>query len=240
MKKYFLIIIFLAVTIKPQEKTYFDIPFGGGGGYAPGWFIPRFDAINQKLNLFGTPKFSSSGYYLSGGAGFVYIGFVPNLRLGGIAFGGEVSKKGAQGGFNREARYSNSFGGFTIEYTFPFIRNVGLSLGAILGGGESKLELYRSNSSYTWDNLWNELSSSSAVNNATRILKNDYILIAPTLNLDIPIYRFIGLRIGAGYSFALGNEWTADNEIEIFNMPDETAPSGLFIQSGIFFGFFSY
>ncbi len=241
MKKIFLSIFLLTVLNSfAQEKTYFDMPFGAGGGYSPGWFIPKFEKINEKISQFGTPQLSSSGYYLSGGTGFVYIGFIPNLRLGGIAFTGETSEKGIKDGYSREVKYSNSFGGFTIEYTLPVIKNVGVSIGAIIGGGETKLEIFRNKNTYSWDNLWGEISDSTSSGNMSRLLKNDYILIAPTLNFDIPIYRFFGLRIGAGYSFALGNDWKADNELEIFNVPEEIAPSGFFFQSGLFIGFFSY
>ena len=77
MKKIsFTIIAFLAVSalIFPQEKKFFDAPFGGGGGYLAGWYIPNVDPVNMQLKTFGVPDLSTGGMYTSGGGGFIYIG----------------------------------------------------------------------------------------------------------------------------------------------------------------------
>ena len=42
-----------------------------------------------------------------------------------------------------EAIYSLGGGGLTVEYTLPFIKNIGVSVGAILGAGSMSLELYQ-------------------------------------------------------------------------------------------------
>jgi hypothetical protein len=78
------VIIFLVIfscMLFSQERKYFDTPFGGGGGYTPGWYFPNLDIINQELNALGIPNLSESGFYSSGGAGFIYIGFVDYLGL---------------------------------------------------------------------------------------------------------------------------------------------------------------
>ncbi|MCK7523537.1 MAG: hypothetical protein MZV64_40745 [Ignavibacteriales bacterium] len=75
----------------------------------------------------------------SGGAGFVYIGFVPNLRIGGMGFGGSTSESALLNGFEREAVYQISGGGLTVEYTLPFIKNMAVSVGTIIGGAAFKL-----------------------------------------------------------------------------------------------------
>jgi len=52
-----------------QSKKYFDTPFGGGGGYTPGWYFPNLESLNKELTSIGVPKLSESGFYSSGGAG---------------------------------------------------------------------------------------------------------------------------------------------------------------------------
>src|SRR4030065_2649640 len=92
MKEKILIIVFiLSCSLFAQDKKYFDAPFGGGGGYTPGCIFVNLDEYNKQLVSFGSGQLSKSGFYTSGGAGFVYIGFVPNLRIGGMGFGGSTS-----------------------------------------------------------------------------------------------------------------------------------------------------
>lgn len=65
-------------------------------------------------------------------------------------------------------------------------------------------------------------------------------MIAPTINVDIPVHRLIALRVGAGYSLALSNKWELENEQEVLSVPNDVKSGGLFISTGIFIGFFSY
>ncbi|NUN10188.1 MAG: hypothetical protein HUU54_13530 [Ignavibacteriaceae bacterium] len=224
-----------------KPRTFFDAPFGGGGGFVPAWFIPNVDDINTKLVGFGTEELSTSGFFASGGAGFAYIGVIPNLRIGGIGMSGTMKATGIKDGTEREIIYSNSFGGFTAEYTLPFIKSFGVSIGAILGGGELSLMVSRNKGSYQWNEIWTEISDTSLhASSFTRSFRQDYFTIAPTLNIDIPLYRFLAVRIGAGYAFAFGSDWKVDNEKEIFNVPDSFNGNNLFIQAGVMFGFFAY
>ncbi|MDP3829789.1 MAG: hypothetical protein Q8Q47_00875, partial [Ignavibacteriaceae bacterium] len=77
------LIFLLSLKVEAQEKRYFDSPFGAGGGFSPAWLIPNFNELNSKLIGFGVPELSNSGFFASGGAGFVYLSFIPNLRIGG-------------------------------------------------------------------------------------------------------------------------------------------------------------
>jgi len=47
----FLIIIGFSKFIYSQDSQYFDAPFGGGGGFVPGWYVPNMDGVNLQLNL---------------------------------------------------------------------------------------------------------------------------------------------------------------------------------------------
>lgn len=232
--------LFLSYNICAQEKTYFDSPFGVGGGFVASWTFPNIQPVNDQLKNLGTPELAKSGYFSSGGAGFVYIGFVPGLRIGGIGFSGATEETELSGGFRRQAKLSSAFGGVTVEYTLPFIRRAGVSIGVILGGGNTTLEFYRYKDSYSWNQLWNEIKDSASTFSFGRKLSNDYFVVAPTLNIDIPFYRLLAFRFGATYTIHVGDNWKLDNEQDIYNVPTATAKGQLYLNAGFFFGFFSY
>src|SRR3989304_937362 len=93
MYKNLLFAIFLLLNLNcfPQQGQFFDAPFGGGIGYVPAWYIPNVDPINLQMNSAGIPELSTTGFYSSGIAGFIYIGFVKDLRIGGMGFDGSLS-----------------------------------------------------------------------------------------------------------------------------------------------------
>ena len=234
--KLIIVILILSCNLFAQDKKYFDAPFGGGGGYTPGWIFVNLDELNSQLLGFGSGQLSKNGFYISGGTGFIYIGFVPNLRIGGVGFGGSTSESAISSGFEREAIYRISGGGFTIEYTLPFIKNVAVSVGTVIGGGSIQIELYRNAGDFDWQNLLTE----STTNNISRRLTNNFFLLSPTINVDIPFYRFVSFRIGGGYQLALGNDWTIENDKQLSNVPSKLNGNSFFIQTGIFLGFFSF
>jgi hypothetical protein len=238
------VIIFLVIfscMLFSQERKYFDTPFGGGGGYTPGWYFPNLDIINQELNALGIPNLSESGFYSSGGAGFIYIGFVDYLRIGGMGFGGSTSETSPEdaNGFSKEIKYSLSGGGLTVEYSLPFVRNIAVSPGFIFGTGTLKMDAYNNNGNFSWNEIWSETQNAST-NKVNHSLRNSFFIFAPTLNIDIPLYRFISFRIGAGYKITFGDEWEIDNNQEIKDVPSDLNGNAFFLQSGIFIGFFSY
>ena len=96
------LLIISSSMVYSQSGKFFDAPFGGGGGYVPSWYIPKVDEINIQLKNLGIPELSTSGLYASGGAGFIYIGFVKNLRLGGMGYAGSMSKSVTQDGINKK------------------------------------------------------------------------------------------------------------------------------------------
>lgn len=230
------LILFLFTCSSAQDKRYFDAPFGGGGGYTPGWIFVNMDELNKQLVSFGSGQLTTTGFYTSGGAGFIYIGFIPNLRIGGMGFGGSTSQSALINGVNREAVYQIGGGAFTIEYTLPFVKDIAVSLGASIGGGSIQIELYRNSGTFDWQTIWTDTLSQ----NISRTLSNSFFMLTPTLNVDIPLYRFISFRLGLGYQMALGKTWKIENDKSLANVPTKVNGNAFVIQSGIFLGFFSY
>ncbi|MCK6614455.1 MAG: hypothetical protein L6Q47_09450 [Ignavibacteriaceae bacterium] len=240
MLRTLLVLCFVSSAALAQEKTYFDSPFGAGGGYLPGWFMVDMTDVNKELKNFGSGELPEGGFFAGGGVGFVYIPFIPNVRIGGLGFGGSAQTSAMFGGEKREAEYTNSFGGFTFEYTMPFIRPFGLSAGVVLGAGESRLEFSKTSGAYDWNNIWAEIGGAAGTTSFSRRITSQYFTVTPTLNIDIPVYRLFSIRAGAGYALALGGEWKADGDVEIFNVPDGVKGGGTFFTAGILFGFFAY
>ncbi len=233
-----LLILLQLVSFAQNRKKYFDAPFGGGVGYVPAWYIANIDPINSQLGDIGIPELNS-GMYSSGVSGFIYIGFVKYLRVGGMSFGSSVSTSEAVDGINKEVIYSLSGGGFSVEYTLPFIKDIGLSVGAIIGSGTMKIELYSNAGDFSWDEVWEDLDTGNS-ESFNRTLENDYWMITPTINLDIPLNRFMIIRVGTGYHIAFIEDWTADNDRELLSVPSDLNANTFFIQSGIYLGFFSF
>jgi hypothetical protein len=241
MKKVLFIVFILALEFFPQGKTFFDSPFALGGGYLPGWIMPDLNALNDNITGFGAPKLPKNGFFASGGAGFVYVPNVPNLRVGGMGFGGSTKSGIWAKGYDNEVEYTTGFGGLTVEYTLPFWHTPAISLGAIIGGGSTEIIISRHQGTLPWNYIWAEISDSlKTTANYSRTLKNSYFAFAPTVNIDIPLYRLVDFRVGAGYTFAVGSKWTLDNNINLDDVPKKLNGGGLFITTGIFLGFFSF
>lgn len=235
-------VLFLTTTIVyGQAGQFFDAPFGGGIGYVPAWYIPNLTPVNNEMKNIGMPELSTGGFYSSGIAGFIYIGFVKNLRVGGMGFGGSLSSDQTVNGINQEVIYSLGGGSVTFEYTLPFIKNFGVSVGAAIGSGSLQLDMYRNSGDFTWSGIWGELADPNINSeNYYRKLKNTFWMFTPTINVDYPLYRFVVLRIGLGYQLAFADDWKADNDQSVSGVPSDLNGNSFFIQSGIFVGFFSF
>ncbi len=229
------LIIITAFSAYPQESSFYDAPFGGGGGYTPFWFVPDMNTVNAQVKAFGVPAFSKSGLFVSGGGGFIYLGVVKNLRIGGMGFGGSTSNSADISGVNKEIDYSLSGGGLTVEYTIPYISFAAVSVGAILGRGSLEISAFSNNGSKSWDNLWTENSPKF-----NSVITNKYWIVNPTVNVEIPAYRMLAFRIGVGYQFTLGSKWTYDNGRALTGAPSGINGNSFFIQTGVFVGLFSF
>ncbi len=156
MKKIFILLFVIAsVGISfSQSQKFFDAPFGGGGGFTPSFYFTNFNAINSKLTENNFPEFSDKGIFTTGGGGYIYIGFIKYLRIGGLGFGGMVSNSFSNSSANYQVDYSIGGGGVTVEYTLPFVKDFGVSLGAVIGASSLTMEIFQNSQSNNWDNIF--------------------------------------------------------------------------------------
>ncbi len=219
--------------------------FGAAGGIAPAFVFPNVDPVNMQLRTMGIPELSNS-MFVYGGGGYAYIMIVDNLRLGGIGFSGSQSSAGKLSPqyfqSNFEVKQNYSFGGLTVEYTLPFVNKVALSVGAVIGLGTQSFDIYNNYSAFDWSNVWGEsVIKSTALPPGTHSeIKNNFISITPTLNLDVPLNRFIAVRVGGGYVLPLHESWSVNNDQNIKSIPSDLKANSFFIQTGIYFGFFAF
>lgn len=246
MKK-LLSILLLLVLIKPSfaqegEDVGWVARFGLAGGFNPSFVFPNLDPINVEVRKMGLSELSSSGMFLWGGGGYAYIMLIDNLRLGGIGIGGSTNSKGVVNGYNREVDYNFGLGGVTIEYTLPFIKYVAVSVGAIVGAGSQSIEIFQNKNDYTWGSIWGKVTNpgTTMYDDINYKISNTFFTVVPTLNLDVPINRFVALRFGGGYIFNFNDSWKVNNDRNISVVYSELTSNNFFIQTGIYFGFFAF
>ena len=214
--------------------------FGLAGGLTATWMFPNYDDINKQLPALGINDKFEGGLLVWGGSGYVYLMVVDNVRIGGMGYGGSSSVANYVDGYNREIRYGLGGGAFTVEYTFPFIKRIAVSIGGMIGGGKLTIEQYQNNGDFSWQNTWDEFSDTEGTRDISRRIKNNYFTITPTLNVDVPLTRFLALRVGTGYQFTMSESWTIYNDQSLGDVPGSLNGDAFFIQTGIYLGFFAY
>lgn len=214
--------------------------FGVAGGLTATWMYPNYNDINKQLPALGiTDKFEGA-LFVWGGGGYVYLMVIDNVRIGGMGYGGSTSVENYVDGYNREIKYGLGGGAFTIEYTLPFIKRIAVSIGGMIGGGKLTIEQYQNNSDFSWQNTWDEFNNTEGTGNISQRIKNNYFTLTPTLNVDVPLTRFLAIRVGTGYQFTMNESWTIDNEQTLNDVPGSLNGDAFFIQTGIYLGFFAY
>lgn len=236
-----LLVSFGFTNAQEEEEVGWVARFGIAGGFNPVYAFPNLDALNARAKNLGLEELSNSGLVLWGGGGYAYIMIIDNLRLGGIGLSGTIKTSGNEGFINRELNYSLGLGGITVEYTLPFIKYVAVSVGSIIGIGSQSIESYENFGNYTWENSFPQpIYSSLATPGNYSKMTNTFFTIAPTLNVDIPLSRFMAFRVGGGYILNFNDDWKVNNGRDVSGVPTSLTENNFYIQTGIYFGFFAF
>lgn len=239
MKKFTILLLLLISSTFAQKSIFSDAPFGIGIGFKAAWIMPDYEGINDMLKVNGFEEFETSGFYGLGGGGFVYINVINNLRVGFTGIGGNTTSDKELNNWQTHTEYSTNMMGVSFEYTLPFIRKVGISLGAIVGWGNTTIKIYQSSTSPIWQDVFDPTSVNTI--DFHREITNDYFIVAPTVNIDIPIHRLVAIRFGGGYSLPMSDDtWKIYYDREIQNVPDDVKNNNMFIEVGIMVGFFAF
>ncbi len=195
MKKSILILTLFTSLFYAQSEDQIGwiAKFGGAGGFTPMVLFPNYDAVNSEISKLGMNELSGP-LYTWGGGGYVYVMIIDNLRLGGIGFSGYQSETSSQNSMDNEVVNSLGGGAATIEYTMPFVKNIALSAGLMIGGGALDIDIYQNSGSFSWDNIWQNVADQNSDQNKNYNLSNSFYFVSPTVNVDLPITRFLAVR----------------------------------------------
>lgn len=242
IKKLLILFIFFISTnslAQTESQIGWIAKFGAAVGFTPTIIFPNYDAINPQLTKIGMDKLNGP-MMLWGGGGYAYVMIIDNLRLGGFGFTGAKSEKSKILDLNNQVDYSLGGGAVSIEYTFPFVKNMALSAGLLVGSGSLEINIYQNSGQFVWSDIWDDIKTGKVSSNKSLTLNNSFYFINPTINLDFPITRFIALRGGIGYQFTLGDDWEIENGKSLSGVPNNLNGDGFIIQTGIFFGLFAF
>jgi hypothetical protein len=241
MHRYFLTFLFLFSSLFGQSESQIGwiAKFGAAGGFSPMIIFPNFDEINPNLTQLGMSKMSGP-LITWGGGGYAYVMLIDNLRLGGYGFSGSQSEKSTLNSLNNEVVYSLGGGAVTVEYTMPFIKKIAVSAGVMIGGGSLEIDVYQNRGDFTWNGIWDDFYTDAEIENKEFSMKNSFFFVSPTVNVDLPVNRFLAIRGGLGYQFTFGRDWEISNGKSLDGVPSGLNADGLFIQTGLLIGLFAF
>ncbi|GAB1429734.1 hypothetical protein MASR2M18_05660 [Ignavibacteria bacterium] len=217
-----------------QESPYFVI----GGGFIATWHFSNFDEIhkNTRLDNFASADMKAP-VFLSGGAGFVAIPYLPNFRVGVFAAAGGKQVSATSSDTIRTLNYSLGYTGGSIDYAVQVTKKLTILPGLNIGGGTITIETGQTvgKRDYT-----TELGTPTNTNNFYGKMTGGFAFVQPNLNIEYSVTSVSLLRINAGYMLGFMGAWRADRaETEIVNVPKEINSNGLTFQVGLFLGLFN-
>ncbi|MCB2205510.1 hypothetical protein KQI65_12255 [bacterium] len=237
-----LLVLLPAASLLAQEEDY---PrnrrqrgggiVGGGGGVTPTWYFINTSPLNSALAEKGFPALNEDGMFLFGGRGYAYIMIVPNLRIGGMGYGGSAEERVDIDGLYRSTKLDVNSGGVTIEYVIPFGR-FHIALGGMLGGGSYTLTMTQSENR---DKTWGELFPVEFESHADRrhVLTSDFFTWQPTLSLEYEVHPFAIVDLTGGWYGGSTSDWEMDDRFAVNDMPEFDFGGG-FVRLGLTFGLF--
>jgi hypothetical protein len=135
----------------------------------------------------GFAKFDNENLIMYGGGGI--IGFKNGSRWGGYGLSGKATSING----DKKATLSINYGGFLYEKGLLVAKKTGtdLSCGLLMGGGSAELKLI-------YNDLGNDFSETIS-NGKMNILKKDFVLLEPKINLHQDLGSFVGFDLSYGY-----------------------------------------
>lgn len=225
------------VEPRPNRRERGGGIVGGGGGIAPTWSFINTATLNRELAAKGLPALSEDGMFMFGGHGYIYTMIIPNLRVGGMGYGGGMETRRDKDGQYQSVRLDVSSGGVTLEYVIPLGR-LHVAFGGLIGGGSYTLTLTQSdNAGKTWGSLMPS-NPASAVDSRHELV-NSFLAVQPTLMLEYEVHPFVNLGVQAGYFGTVGEDWKLDDNFDLMNVPDfglDGAFARLHLTFGLFLG----
>lgn len=239
LKFFAVILVFCGFTLNSNAQLLPSFAFAGG--VTAGWHFNPVKNLNTELKNAGFPEFSESGFFTTGGGGFIDLPMKSNfLRIGGFGngFSSKITKQ-VNDTLKKDANYSLGQGGFSLEYIMPLGSVIDISFGSKFSTGTLKLELYKyGNDLGNYTNSFNEFQSNGSTGNIARTYKSRFYTVQPQVGIGIMLRKFMYLKIDCGYQIGSQNTWRVDNDVEVTNFPSGIEAKGLVLNVGLNFGLF--
>ena len=232
-----LLIFLLAINVTfSQLFPSFSI----SGGPIVGWHINKVDVLNNELTNAGFPNVSKSGFFTTGGGGFIDLPLKKDfIRIGGLGLGFSTNvSKTVNDSLTKAVNYAFGIGGISVEYVKP-IKDFDIIFGAVFSTGTLKLDLYqygRDNGNYS--SIFGEFANNSSSQNITRNFKVRFYSIQPQVSFGLLVKKFLYFKLTGAYLFSFNNTWTVDNDVQVPNFPTGIKANGFLISLGINAGIF--
>ncbi len=171
-----------------EDGEFYGFGFGGGGVAA---FWPDLEGVNAFLSENGLAPMDD---VLFGGCGSGRGGIIGGPSLGGMGFGLAATSLG----LDRSAELSMGGGGFDLGIAIGGDESSVLTLGAVLGGGASVLEL-----TFPTVQPAGSIPQGIIPEPLTRMIGRAFVLAMPYVSFEAQLLSFVGFDIRIGYILPL-------------------------------------
>ncbi len=215
-------------------------------GYTPGLLFVNTDPINSMITANNGAALTNGGIYLNGGGGAIYIMILPNLRVGFAGASGSTSESNVLNNVRRDTELSVGYAGPTFEYVVPIVDRLDLSMGGLIGWGNTTITLKQDlGGAKTWADEWARFGSGNYEGRAdgqvvdiTRTMSGSFLVLLPSVNLEYAPLSWLAFRVGVSYSAMVAASWTLDGKYDLNGVPSDVNGSGFMINGGILLGTF--
>jgi len=160
--------------------------FGYGGGGVAGFF-PNLDGVNAFLSENGLAPL---GEFLIGGGGSGRGGVIGGMSFGGMGWGVAAISTG----LDRSAEFTMGAGGFDLGFAIGGDESSVLTIGAVLGGGASALELTIAGPVPLDSDPRGVIPTP-----LTRTIGRAFAFVQPYVSMEAQIVSFVGFEVRIGY-----------------------------------------
>ena len=91
-----------------------------------------------------------------------------------------------------------------------------------------------------WTDLWSDFGSPQPASEYSRTLEGSFFIYEPSVNVEVAILRWLGVRAGVSYVGMAGNSWKLDDRYDVTGVPDNIKSQGFKFNTGIFVGTFIF
>ena len=176
----------VAINWIPRYYQFDDI--ADINGIATNMGFEEIDEDGIFMNGFGFRIHVGSGFYFGGEWSWYETNKKINYELGDSVTGIE--------NVARKMKYSNSFGGVTLDKRIYFTKYFQPGIGFLLGVGSQTLNFSQNNGDYNWSDFNSDFNDSA---NNSMSMNRDYVVFQPRADFYIPILSWVGVRGEVAY-----------------------------------------